>query len=168
MGVASTAEKIAEKSGRSSVKLAYTAGLLHDIGKVILDQYIADGSPLFFRNLSQENETFTQLEKKIIGITHSEAGTILAKKWNFSDELSEVIQLHHTPEKAKKDKDLVYIIYLADLLMEKFNAGFDLEKMQTKSLKNALDHLGFTMADLYELVDAIPINAINSDDILNT
>ena len=168
VGVASTAEKIAEKSGRSAVKLAYTAGLLHDIGKVILDQYVADASPLFFRKLSQKNEDFTQLEKKLLGITHSEAGTILAKKWNFSDELSEVIQLHHTPEEAKKNKDLTYIIYLADLLMEKFNAGFDLEKMQTKSLDNALDHLGFTMADLPELVDAIPINAINNDDILNT
>ena len=52
--------------------------------------------------------------------------------------------------------------------MEKFNAGFDLEKMQTKSFENALEHLGFTMADLPELVDAIPINAINNDDILNT
>ena len=79
-----------------------------------------------------------------------------------------MIQLHHTPEKAKKNKDLAYIIYLADLLMEKFNAGFDLEKMQTKSLENALVHLGFTMADLPELVDAIPINAINNEDILNT
>jgi len=168
VGVASTAEKIAEKSGKSSSKLAYTAGLLHDIGKVILDQYVADRSPLFFRRLSQENENFINSEKKILGITHCEAGVILARKWNFSDGLSEVIQLHHTPEKTKEHKDLAYIVYLADFLMEKFNAGFDLEKMPTKSFEETLDHLGFTIADLPELVDAIPVNAINNDDMSDT
>jgi len=75
--------------------------------------------------------------------------------------------ISHTPEKAKVNKDLVYIIYLADLLMERFNAGFDLEKMQTKSFKNALDHLGFTIKDIPELVDVIPIDAINNNEILN-
>ncbi|MBU2452583.1 MAG: HDOD domain-containing protein, partial [Proteobacteria bacterium] len=166
VGVASTAEKIAEKSGSSFLKSAYTAGLLHDIGKVVLDQYVADSSPLFFRKLSQENENFMTSEKKLLGITHSEAGALLAKKWNFSQTLSEVIKFHHTPEKATNNKDIAYIIYLADLLMEKFSAGFDLEKMQTKSFEPALDHLGFTMADLPELVDAIPINAFKNDDIL--
>lgn len=168
VGVASMAEKIAKKSGSPSLKLAYTAGLLHDIGKVILDQFVAAGSPLFFRRLYQKNEDFMSAEKKLLGITHGEAGALLAQKWNFSEELSEVIQLHHTPEKAKKNKDLVYIIYLSDLLMEKFHAGFDLEKMQTKSLENALDHLGFKITDLPELVDAIPINTFNNDDLLTT
>ncbi|MCP3872621.1 MAG: HDOD domain-containing protein [Desulfobacteraceae bacterium] len=168
VGVAAMAEKIAEKSGKSNSKLAYTAGLLHDIGKVILDQYVADSSPLFFRELNQENENFIDLEKKLLGITHSEAGSQLAKKWHFSDSLSEVIQLHHTPEKAKTNKDLAYIIYLSDLIIERFNAGFDLEKMQTESLEKALDHLEFTMENLVELVDTIPIHTINNDDSLNT
>lgn len=164
VGVGATAEKIAEKSGKASKKSAYTAGLLHDIGKVILDQYVADSSPLFFRRLGQENENFLTAEKKLLGITHCEAGALLAKKWNFSDGLSDVIQRHHTPEKAKKDKALAYIVYLSDLLMEKFSTGFDLEKMQTESFQAALDHLGFTMTDLPELVDAIPVNAFTNED----
>lgn len=105
-----------------------------------------------------------EAEKKTLGITHSEAGALLAKQWNFSKGLSEIIQFHHHPEKAQKNKKLAYIIYLSDLLMEKFNAGFDLEKMQTDSLQKALDTIGLTMADLPELIDAIPVNAINSID----
>jgi len=167
VGVAATAEKIAEMADSPAKKTAYTAGLLHDIGKVILDQYIAEAAPLLFRKLSQGEECVTDAEKKIFGISHSEAGGLLASKWQFSDSLSEAILLHHTPEKAKVNKDLVYIIYLADLLMERFNAGFDLEKMQTKSFKNALDHLGFTIKDIPELVDVIPIDAINNNEILN-
>jgi len=165
VGVASTAEKIARKSGRGPLKLAYTAGLLHDIGKVILDQFIADYSPLFFRKLGQNNEDFLNAEKKILGITHCEAGALLAKKWNFSSGLTQVIQYHHAPEKVKENKDLAYIVYLSDLLMERFNAGLELEKMQTKNFESALTHLGIAMADLPELVDAIPSSAFNNDDI---
>jgi len=168
VGVAVTAEKIAEKTGKSSPKLAYTVGLLHDIGKVILDQYVADRAPLFFRELSQQNKNFMSSEKRILGITHCETGSILAKSWNFPEGLSQVIKFHHTPGKATKEKDLVCIVYLSDLIMEKFNAGFDLEKMQTLSLKNALKHLGLTMNDLPEIVDMIPFDTINNDDILNS
>jgi putative nucleotidyltransferase with HDIG domain len=167
VGVASTAEKIAEKTGSPDLKSAYTAGLLHDIGKVILDQYVADASPLFFRRLCRANENFMTSEKKLLGVTHCEAGAFLAKKWKLSNRLSDVIQWHHTPERAARNKDLVYIIYLADLLMERFNAGFDLEKMQTKSFEPALSRLGLSMADLPELVDAIPFNEINNHEVLN-
>lgn len=166
IGVAVMAEKIATKTGRCAAKLAYTAGLLHDIGKVILDQSVADSSPLFFRKLSKETESLLSSEKKIFGITHCETGAVLAKKWNFSDNITEAIQYHHIPETAKENKSLAFIIYLADLILEKFNAGFDLEKMQTQSLEAALDHLGLRMSDLPGLVDLIPIHAFNSDDIL--
>ena len=160
VGVATLSEKIAVKIESSSLKSSYTAGLLHDIGKVILDQYIADRAPDFFRELSQKHESSLSAEKKILGITHCAAGAFLAQKWNFPEGLSQIIQFHHAPEKAKENKELVYIVYLADLLMEKFYTGLELDKIQTKSFENALEHLGLTMAQLPELIDAIPINSI--------
>ncbi len=166
VGVATLSEKIALKLESPLLKIAYTAGLLHDIGKVVLDQYVADSTPLFFRRLTQKNESFLDSEKKLLGITHCEAGGILAKKWQFSDALSKVIQYHHTPTKAGKQKDLVNIIHLADFIMEKFSTGFDLERMQPEDFISALNHCGFTAQDIPELVDAIPINAFGADNIL--
>jgi putative nucleotidyltransferase with HDIG domain len=168
VGVAATAEKIAEKCKSEHTKSAYTTGLLHDIGKVVLDQFVADRSPLLFRKLAQEDIDFIQAEKKILGISHTEVGALLAKEWKFSEGLSEVILLHHNPENAVKRKELAYIIYLADLLIEKFHAGFDLEKMQSHSFKDALDCIGLTLEDLPGLIDTIPINAINTMDNLNS
>jgi putative nucleotidyltransferase with HDIG domain len=163
VGVAMTAEKIAIRTGKVAGENAYTAGLLHDIGKVILDQYISDYSPLFFRNLSIEKESFLTSEKKLLGITHCEVGALLAKKWQFPTGLSRVIRHHHHPEKAKDNKDLVYIVFLADLLIEKFHTGYELEKMQTQSIGHVLDHLGLTMADIPEIIDAIPIHITNTN-----
>jgi len=168
VGVAATAEKIAEKTGKVASKNAYTAGLLHDIGKVILDQYIADSAPLFFRNLGQETENFLSSEKKLLGITHCEAGAFLAGKWQFSNALSQVIRHHHHPEKADSNKDLVYIVYLADLLMEKFHTGYDLEKMQPQSLGHVLEHLKLSASDIPELIDSIPLNTMTHNDAINS
>ena len=162
VGVATLAEFIAEKSEKANVKIAYTLGLLHDIGKVVLDQYIADSSPLFFRKLLKQQISMVDAEKKILGITHFEAGALLAKKWNFSGNLSDIIYHHHHPERCKNDTAMGYIIYLADLLMEKFSTGFDLEKMQAQSLEKALAVLGLEMSDLTTIVDAIPLEALNS------
>ena len=166
VGVATLSEKIAGKIESSSIKSSYTAGLLHDIGKVILDQFLADRAPYFFRHLTQKNVSSLNAEKKVLGITHCSAGAFLAQKWNFPEGLSQIIQFHHSPEKAKENRELTHIVYLADLLMEKFYTGLDCEKMQTKSFKNTLKYLKLSMADLPKLIDTIPMSSIN-DDIKN-
>ncbi|MCP4022042.1 MAG: HDOD domain-containing protein [Desulfobacteraceae bacterium] len=157
VGVGATAEKIAQISNRSTPKQAYTAGLLHDIGKVVLDQYISHTSPLFFRDMDRYNKNFLEAEKNIIGITHCETGALLAKRWDFSNALSQVISHHHTPEKAGSDRDLICIVYLADMIMGKFSAGFDLDNLQIQSLNFVLKTLGLTPNDIPGIVDAIPL-----------
>jgi len=162
VGVARLAEQLAETTGKADSKLAYTAGLLHDIGKVILDQYIADSAPLLFRNIGKNKESFLSSEKRILGITHCQAGGILAKEWQFSDTLTQVVLHHHNPDSAADYRDLVSIVYLADLLMEKFFTGFDLEKMQTKSMAAVLEQLDIDQSNLPKIIDAIPLDALTS------
>jgi putative nucleotidyltransferase with HDIG domain len=165
IGVAILAEKIAAASTTVNPKQAYTAGLLHDIGKVVLDQYVADNAPLFFRSIQQEDQSFLQSEKQLIGITHCEAGAMLAKRWKFSERLTATIRYHHQPTETPDHRDLVYIVYLADLLLEKFSVGLDLEKMQTNSLQPVLDHLQIKPEDLLKLVDSIPFDAFNTNEL---
>lgn len=166
VGVATLAEKLAEKTGKTEGKLAYTAGLLHDIGKVVLDQFIADSAPLLFRNLGENKINFLHSEKKILGITHCQAGEVLAKKWQFSDALTKVIRLHHDPEAAQESRDLVAIVYLADLLMEKFFTGVELEKMQTRSMVPVLRQLGLDEAKLTKIIDTLPLDALTPNHLL--
>lgn len=164
IGVATLSEKIAADSEPALAKIAYTAGLLHDIGKVVLDQYVSDSAPLFFRKLSQEKTDFKTSEKKVLGITHCEAGGVLAKQWNFSEALSKTIQFHHEPQKAGKHQKLVNIVMLADSIIEKFSPGFDLEKTDAGSIEKAMKLCGHKMDDLPDIVDAIPFHAFSHEE----
>ena len=160
VGVGSLAEKLAEKTGKTDPKQAYTAGLLHDIGKVVLDQYIADSSPLLFRQIGEDDKSFIQAEEQILDFTHCQAGSILANHWQFSDALSQVIRYHHTPEKAQTHHGLVDIVYLADILMEKFFTGLDLEIIDSQYLESVLMKLGLDFQSLPVFIDALPLEAL--------
>ena len=166
VGVAMTAEKIALMTQKADPKTAYTAGLLQDIGKVVLDQYMAGACPLFFRGMHQDRESSLDVEKKILGTTHCKAGAFLAREWQFSRALMEVIYLHHQPEKAVNNRKLVSIVYLADLLISRFNTGMELEMITTDHLKTALDFLDLKLQNLVEIIDAIPLTAFKPEEIL--
>ena len=166
VGVAATAEQLAESTGRVPAQLAYTAGLLHDIGKVILDQHIADKAPLLFRDFCQGELDLTEMEQKRLGISHCDAGAILAAEWQFSSALRQIIRYHHQPEKAQSHSDLAHIIYLADLLMERFNTGLDMNKTQTRSMEASLGSLGLTLAEIPALLDRLPLTDLQRPDII--
>ena len=156
LSTALTAEKIAGITGRSSPGKAYTAGLLHDIGKVVIDQYLAANDPDCFRNRSADKDNFLKIEKAKTGTTHCHAGAYLAHKWCFPESITNAVKYHHHPARAEQDKELVSIVFLADLLMSRFNMGIETEIMKTTQTSKALENLGLSSADLEMLVDAIP------------
>ncbi len=167
VGCAMVAEKIATVTNRELPQKAYTAGLLHDIGKVVLDQQITKAYPLFFRGIHHDGTSAIVLEQKILGTTHCKTGALLANRWNFSSGLVETICFHHTPERATAHRDLVRIVHLSDLLMSRFNAGLELEKMDPANLLPTLDHLGLTLSDLPGIIDSIPPASFDTKDQLS-
>lgn len=154
------AEKLADLTGKVSPSLAYTAGLLHDIGKVVLDQYIYADFPLFYRQLNEESKSLIEVEKKVLGIDHTEVGGELAHSWSLPESLIETVTYHHKPENTVQNTELVHIVYLADLLMSRFNTGFELERLNTEALASRLEAIGFSIARFADIVDYIPVKSL--------
>jgi len=97
---------------------AFLAGLLHDLGKIIL---LSTNMSLVKRIAGTVNNrkiiSSTIMEEISIGISHSTIGGLVAKKWNFPDYLQEAIDYHHSPLNAEKDhRILVSVVYLANML----------------------------------------------------
>jgi len=163
VGTAIVSENLAKLAAAVRPGLAYTAGLLHDIGKVVLDQFVAGAAPLFYRQLIEDKATdFLQAEQSLFGTTHSETGYRLAQRWSLPDSLAEVIRCHHRPEQGNRNPELNHIVFLANLIMSRFHAGLELEKQDTGALAPRLGAIGLSTSQLSQIVDMIPLSVFDA------
>lgn len=144
LSMALACEILADFTGKAPPDVAYTAGLLHDIGKVVLDQHVARALGLFYRRIQTGGKSIIAAERELLGTTHAEAGGLLAKRWSLPEVLTDVILYHHTPEKSVVDPELVHLVYLADLIISRFMVGHEMERLGTKGLPDRLSILGLT------------------------
>ncbi len=92
---------------------AFVAGLLHDIGKVILNQYFQED---FIKIIETQRNgiTLEEAESGIIGTNHTEIGSWLAEKWNLPAIISDTLLYHHEPWSSPKEKLFISTVCLAD------------------------------------------------------
>ncbi len=95
---------------------AYAAGLLHDIGTLVLYRYFQEDFEEINRLINEENMQPSQAEVVVTGTTHGEVGAWLASKWNFPSYLVEAIQFRHTPAFAEVNPELTAITHVASLI----------------------------------------------------
>ena len=111
------AREVAVESGSDiSPELAFTAGLLHDIGKSLISDYLKGTVPEAVAMISAEDsQDYLAAEEQLIGFDHTVAGYELARAWKLPDELAECIRYHHEPQKAAEEfRPLVYAVHLGD------------------------------------------------------
>jgi putative nucleotidyltransferase with HDIG domain len=155
MGTAVVAERLADLTGLVHPDLAYTAGLLHDVGKIALDQFIARDFPLFYRRTQFEGLTLLDTEQERFGVDHTSLGNLLAEVWELPGSLRCAITHHHFPEVATEHRDLVHVIYFADLIMSRFMVGLEMEHMNTARMNERLARIGFKPDQFGLLVDTL-------------
>ena len=104
-----------ESINRSEVELA---GLCHDIGKVIMDEFFHDEFVDILEAAEQEHLLLYEAELKYWQIDHGEIGGILAERWGMPDSIKDAIAYHHRPTKAagKETEKVVQLIHLADFI----------------------------------------------------
>ena len=112
--VASTASEIAAELKTDLLDSAYMAGLLHDIGKIILDPYVRKRRLLFDHYFAANpGKTIQDAERDILGFDHAVIAAILCEKWSLPKTIAFGIRNHHHPS-AAGDHPLSHIVHLAD------------------------------------------------------
>lgn len=166
LGTAFAAMELASLTGVVTPDLAYTAGLLHDIGKIPLDQYVSLVVPYFYRSVNDGKREVLDVEKETFGISHVEAGGILGRKWSLPVDLIDAIEYHHYPEDTDRNRELVTLVYFADLIMSRFQVGYELESLNTDMFTQRLDVLGLKPNQFYDMISRIPPSVFSMADNL--
>lgn len=94
---------------------AFVAGLLHDIGKVVLHVYVAAQFQAILALIDLDGMQFCEAEKFVLGFDHAEVGTKIAENWNLPAPLCEAIGCHHNVSLAKDAKALSAVVHIANI-----------------------------------------------------
>jgi putative nucleotidyltransferase with HDIG domain len=124
LACAAISQRIAKSIKFSNIEEAFLVGLMHDIGKVILNLRVPQKMSHIVQEVyNTQQSTFSELEEESFGFTHSEVGQAIAGKWNFAKEIEEAIGNHHHPEMARVKPPLSYIVHLANAFCHKLEIG---------------------------------------------
>jgi putative nucleotidyltransferase with HDIG domain len=123
VAVALAARTIAQECGYPAAEEAYVGGLLHDIGKVVLDANLAHEYEQVIESVYNEGRSFLDAENDVLGFDHAEVGGLVVRRWNLAAPLHEAVRLHHQPVDAEVDPVLCAIVSLANSLCVKLGIG---------------------------------------------
>lgn len=123
-GSAMGARLLAKSLGRNEPEDYFLAGLLHDIGVLILDQFFHDEFLSVLKYVNDNNIDYHTAEQNVLGLTHCEVGAIVAEKWKIPDFLIQTIRYHHNPvnQDPEINCDVINIVHIAEVAAT--NAGF--------------------------------------------
>lgn len=126
IGTAACAQVLAKSLGQNQA-LAFTAGLLHDIGKLALDAYFHEDFQLALAHRVAEDSTLLEAEHAVLGVGHALVGHELARRWKFPAAIQLAIRDHHQPEREPGTlTDLVHVANVLCHALDIGNAGYEM------------------------------------------
>jgi putative nucleotidyltransferase with HDIG domain len=123
IGSAVAAGAISKLTGLGNPEEVTAAGLLHDIGKVVLYKELPDAFGYILYRAQTENQRFRDVERDVLGLDHGEIAAWLVEKWNFPTCLAEPIMYHHTPALAHRAREATAIVHVANTLVRGLGYG---------------------------------------------
>jgi HD-like signal output (HDOD) protein len=149
------AREIANRSAASvNPEIAFTAGIVHDIGKAVISQYLKTLSTKpVFDVADKERPDFLAAERDKLGTDHCQVGGVLAFKWRLPAALKESIQFHHDPRQASEEhRSLAYVVHVADRVAMQAGQSTGADCLQYPLDPDFTERLGITQDEFDPLM----------------
>jgi len=154
LGVAFGSKIIANKKNPASANDAFTAGLIHDAGKLILDRHILERKEAFEEFMADGQQSFLSAEKQILGFDHSEIASEVCKSWRVPQTLTTAIRYHHYPSRSHGDT-LTYIVHMADTIAMMTGLGLGIDGLLYQMDHKAMEFVGLQEEDISNIMDEV-------------
>jgi putative nucleotidyltransferase with HDIG domain len=160
LAVAFGAKIIAGMKNQALVNEAYTAGLIHDVGKIILDPYVLEQKDEIEFYMENEEKTFLDAENHFFAFNHAEIAFEICNNWSFPENINIAIKGHHNPS-SSESTDLSYILHMADHTARFIGIGYDEDDFLYALEEGTMAYLGFKQQDMSDIVFMITENMKN-------
>jgi len=106
--------------GQVDPDTAFSAGLLHDVGKMVIASFLSDEAAKLKEARSQDREVQDYLlEERVLGFNHAQIGAFLATEWKLPHRLGDAIGYHHHPDQSQDEQPIAHIVHLADFVAKR-------------------------------------------------
>lgn len=153
LGTAILAKSFAQQMRLPFKEEAFVGGLLHDLGKIILDEYCNPPFDKVVMEAINQMEPILWAEKRLLSFSHVDVGSAVLQEWRFPEELRTVVRRHHSPEgqakETAKEKDLILarLVFVGNLLAKALGVGsggdLSIGELPSSSWVHALNRLNF-------------------------
>jgi putative nucleotidyltransferase with HDIG domain len=126
LAVSVAAKGLARELKLEAADEIFTAGLLHDVGKLILGQFVQEEYLQIERALAQ-GLTFERAEAIVLGVDHAAIGAQVLAKWSLPENIVQAVRWHHTPEAAGRIDIMLDVVHVANLLCLMIGVGIGRE-----------------------------------------
>ena len=150
VAVALASSIFSQRLRQPNANLAFTAGLLHDIGKVVLNEYVGDKFAEIVCRVTEHGAAFAEAEHDVLGFSHEEIGAMVAENWKLPEPIVRCIRYHHTPSTLDPPDALVDIVHLADALVLLLGIGLGDDGLCSRADQAVMGRYGLTERDLEE------------------
>ena len=144
MSVAMIGQRLAKELRLEASEQTYTAGLLHDIGKLVIGVFLADSAREVMHLMRDGELSFVQAEHQALGTDHAMVGGTLAERWRLPREVVSVVRHHHLPDEGvpSQCQQLVDLVHVADGLSHSLGYGSDVGELARRISPEATERLG--------------------------
>ena len=105
----------------------FVAGLLHDIGKLVIAQRLPNETQKIAQQAESEGRSEFEVEQEILGYNHAEVGGELMRAWNMPETLFESVAYHHAPQNAEAGLMETCLIHMANIFTDEAEQGLDMK-----------------------------------------
>nr|WP_040371198.1 HDOD domain-containing protein [Alkalidesulfovibrio alkalitolerans] len=156
---------IARKAGFKDPEEYSVAGLLHDLGKVVLSVQLPEMERAVVETVASKDLSYFEAERDVMGFGHDRINAWLSDNWHLPPNLKEGMSYHHKPQLAQLYPDIAAVVHIGDFLVRvfEFGSGGDDQvpvlkpealkqlKLRTQDLEEIMDQLGRELVDVADL-----------------
>jgi len=154
LGAEAMYTRIAGRSN-SSDEAAFIAGLLHDVGKLILARALPQRFVQIVDASREYGYEMVRAESNLLSTNHAKIGGELAEQWEFPPTLQAGILYHHNPDDAAEYEDIARAVHAANLLAKRMGRNYVIGAAVDISLKDVADTAGLAVRDINPIVDQV-------------
>ncbi len=146
---------IARHIGFNAKEECFIAGLIHDLGKIIMCNYLPDEFEMVLADRIRKDCLFFESENDVLHITHQELGGIIAERWNLPSALQNAVKNHHYQSPDKEFSTVTGIVHAADIFVRALDIGNGGDDKIPQMSAEIWNNLGFEGLQLQALLEDI-------------